>query len=214
VAPRRQAAIATRWLCEFWTGDGVVSSVQRLFIAADVPSTVRVSLDEAAQRAAMYWPAAAVRWTPAADRHLTLRFLGDTSPELVPGLTAAMDDVALTVAPLPLCLHTPGTFPADSPPRVLWMGLRPDAGQAALMQLQQHLEHRVQHLGYEAEARPYRPHITLGRVRRGAHQPASDWHQAASPMVFRVQEILLVRSERHETGARYTTMHRARLRGT
>lgn len=186
----------------------------RLFIAVAVPSIVRDRLDQTARRASTHWPPDAVRWTPSGNQHLTLRFLGDTTPERVPALVMAMDDIAAFVAPLELHLDRTGAFPANGPARVLWMGLRADAGYAALMPLQQRLECRVRDLGWEAETRPYQPHLTLGRVGAGRHRPSGDWHQTAPPgSGIAVKELLLMRSELHGSGARYSTVHAARLGG-
>jgi 2'-5' RNA ligase len=101
----------------------------------NVPTTAREWLDQTARRASTHWPSGAVRWTPSGNQHLTLRFLGDTTPEHV----TAMDDIAASVAPLELGLDRTGVFPEKGPPRVLWMGLRADAGYAALLSLQQQL---------------------------------------------------------------------------
>jgi 2'-5' RNA ligase len=185
---------------------------ERLFIAVGLPSDVGAALEETARRLAPYWPSGVVRWTTAGNQHLTLRFLGDTRPEQVAKLKVVMDEVVAGQPPFELHLDGTGTFPPTGPARVLWAGLRSDDGRRALTALQQRLEGRVRDLGCAAESRPYRPHLTLGRVRRGAPPSSGEWQRhAPKPMVIPVDEILLMRSELHKTGARYTTLHTACL---
>ncbi|MDA0336736.1 MAG: RNA 2',3'-cyclic phosphodiesterase [bacterium] len=186
----------------------------RLFIAAGLPSSAQVFLDGTVQNVAAQWPATAVRWTASGHHHLTLRFLGDTETARVAALTRLVDGVATMAAPFQLEFGSPGVFPANGPAKVLWMGLQPDAGEAQLRLLQQRLERGLQDLGWEAETRPYRPHLTLGRVRAGSHQPLHDWHRAAAAThSFPVTEILLMRSELHPAGARYNRVYAAPLVG-
>ena len=63
-------------------------------------------------------------------------------------------------------------FPNPRRPRVLWVGLEGDLN--ALAGLQAAVEQAVTGLGYAAEERPFSPHITLGRVRRGVSGAALD----------------------------------------
>ena len=170
------------------------------------------TLVETAGRLAAYWRPGGVRWTTAGNQHLTLRFLGETSPEQVPALTAVMDELVAGQTPFVLHLAGTGAFPPTGPPRVLWVGLRSDEGRRALTTLQRRLEGRVGDLGWEAESRPYRPHLTLGRIRHGASPASRDWQRhAPRPLGIPVNEILLMRSDLRQTGARYTTLHAARL---
>jgi 2'-5' RNA ligase len=73
---------------------------------------------------------------------------------------------------------------------------------------------------FPREARPFRPHVTLGRVRegRGPLDPAARRivADAASSVLGRspVDELVLFRSELSPRGARYTALARAPLGGS
>ena len=105
-----------------------------------------------------------VRWVAEARLHLTLHFLGDVAPELVPELQAAISlNIADCMAPW-LELHKPGAFPNQRRPRVLWAGS--DQLPPALEQLHQALGQALTSVGVPLERRAYHPHVTLGYVQR------------------------------------------------
>ena len=127
----------------------------RLFVALDVPPEVRGEL------AALAVEMAGARWTPPERLHVTLRFLGDTPAERVPALEAALRE---TKSP-PLALRLDGltAFPSRRSPRLIAARIAPDAD---LADLQRQVEAAAQDLGFEPEGRPFRPHVTLARLKR------------------------------------------------
>jgi 2'-5' RNA ligase len=73
-----------------------------------------------------------------------------------------------------LRLGQPGSFGPHTAPRVLWIGLGGDL--AALEALQSRLAAGLKEEGFEPEARPFRPHITLARRRAAARgEPIPTW---------------------------------------
>ncbi len=137
---------------------------RRTFIAGDIPDHVCQQLSGFARQLATGWRAGQVRWTPAQNMHITLRFLGETHDQQIPQVVDCLRTRCSEVAPIELALDSLGAFPNVRQPRVIWVGL---AGQMADQGgLQGHLEEDVRHLGWEAEDRTFRPHLTLGRPRR------------------------------------------------
>jgi 2'-5' RNA ligase len=138
----------------------------RLFIALDVPAAVRESLvvlrDDDLDGA---------RWTKPEQLHCTLRFLGDTPEEQVPEIEAAL---ARIDAPPSLSLEISGltAFPSRRRPRVLVARVTPTD---ELMDLQRQIEAAVQELGVEPENRPFRPHVTVARLKRADAAAVHDW---------------------------------------
>jgi len=63
--------------------------------------------------------------------------------------------------------------------------------------------------GFPAEARAFRPHLTLGRVRDRAHPAAAAGPLEPAP--FRVAEVVLYRSELLPEGALHTPVERVPL---
>ena len=100
------------------------------------------------------------RWVPAENLHATVAFLGETSAAdaVVDAVTAA----AAPWAPVSLRLEGLGAFPSARRARVLWAGLGGDV--AAMTGIAAAVSRVLEPLGFESEARPFRPHVTLARL--------------------------------------------------
>ena len=119
-------------------------------------------------------------------------------------------DAVARVEPFEIELGEAGRFPPRGRPRILWRGVGPAGPLTALAR---RLEDAARELGFRAEERPFRPHLTLARARRGerATLPAGDDPlPAAGP--FRVERATLFRSVLHPSGARYTALDHFPLR--
>jgi 2'-5' RNA ligase len=152
---------------------------------------------------------------PADKLHLTVKFIGERPPDAVDALAAAAARVASRHEPLLLEVGRFGAFPSQRRPRVLWLGVRPDP---RLELLHHDVELACAELGLPVEGRPFRPHLTLGRVR--AAGPPVDPRVlalAARGVHFRVEVTVdsldLMLSEPAHGGTRYTPLARAPLAG-
>lgn len=185
------------------------SETWRTFIALPLPPNWQCALSSVLEQLSASIPPDAVRWTAPANIHLTLRFLGATDPALVPAIIARLQQSLPGTPPPALSLCELGTFPARREPRIIWAGLAGDL--ELLAKLQTVAESAAVSLGWPAERRPFRPHLTLGRVRDRASAaqlrtilraittatipPASIWHPDA---------VLLYRSVLTPQGPIYT----------
>ena len=105
-----------------------------------------------------------ISWTRPGNWHLTLKFLGEVDEPRLPELSQALRGVCF--APLALAVGCAGVFPQAGAPRVLWAGLAQGRDESARLAAQ--VEHVLAPLGFAPEARPFAPHLTLGRVRQAA----------------------------------------------
>lgn len=132
----------------------------RLFLAINLPQEVR----GAAYQATSFLRAAvpAIGWVRDPLLHLTLKFLGLRSPEDARNVAGAMHDVAARHRVIALRLSGVCAFPNFRRPRVVWMTV----SQEPRLELLHHdVELRCVELGFAVDGRPFRPHMTLGRVR-------------------------------------------------
>jgi 2'-5' RNA ligase len=178
---------------------------------------VAIDLDAEARRAAAGWLAqlragsdvSAVRWVRPEALHVTLRFLGNVAASRVEAIARAVGAEVARIAPFELALGTPKLFPSPRRPRVVALELEPEA---PLAELAAAVERGVVAAGFEAEARRFRAHLTLGRI-RGDRAPALG--AASAPAArFRVGEAVLFRSDLSPSGSRYTPLERMPLGGT
>ncbi|MEX0756842.1 MAG: RNA 2',3'-cyclic phosphodiesterase, partial [Acidimicrobiia bacterium] len=130
-----------------------MESVGRIFVAIGFPAEVRVHL---ADRLA-HLPIPIV---PAANLHLTLRFLGDIDPVGLDRLLAALDE-SRWPAPFPLRLGGLWAFPKPAKATVVWI----DAVGDRLEELAETVEDACEEAGLGREERPFRPHVTVSRLR-------------------------------------------------
>ena len=132
----------------------------RTFVAIDLDAGLKRSLEDLVRK--LRRSGADVRWIDSRGMHLTLKFLGEVAPEALPAVIQAVREAVSGQARFPLVLRGTGTFPEGRSPRVLWMGA---AEEPSLMGLQKAVEFALEPQGYPAEARPFHPHLTLGRVK-------------------------------------------------
>jgi 2'-5' RNA ligase len=99
-----------------------------------------------------------------------------------------------------------GVFPGIKRPRIVWVGL---SGQLeSLVDLQRQLEERLEGLGFEKDKRPFKGHLTLGRV-KGRLDPkqlggALKRYGGFTSETFYAENVVLYKSELKPTGAVYT----------
>jgi 2'-5' RNA ligase len=156
-----------------------------------------------------------VRWVRAEQYHLTLKFLGDASPEQLEQLAAGLRELSKISSSFVIQLEGVGAFPRMERPRTIW--LRVSAGEAPLAALAGEVEAAGVAAGFPREARPFSAHLTLGRVRstRDLRALAERLRGAAGGPVppFAVEELLLMESQLRPDGPRYTVRERCRLAG-
>lgn len=182
----------------------------RCFLALDVPPHVRSALAATVERLRASTRRADVRWVSPEAMHLTLRFLGETAD--VAAVRAVASTVAARHQPIRLRLAGLGTFPGPAQPRVVWAGLTTGAGDAATLAAA--LEAAVVALGFAPEPRPFRAHVTLGRVR--SHRGSADIRRALEACAgewgaWTAGDVVLFRSHLGPRGARYEALARLPL---
>lgn len=159
---------------------------------------------------------AAAKWVPPANFHLTLKFLGDQEPAAVEGALAALRRAANRTLPFEMALSGLGAFGDGGRPRVLWAGVT--EGRGALEGLAEAVEREMAAAGFAPEARRFRPHLTLARIREGAPAPAS----LADYLVqerdrflgkLSVSGAVLMKSELRPSGPLYTPLGHAPFGG-
>ena len=95
---------------------------------------------------------------------------------------------------------------------MLWVGLGDGVEEA--QRVQARLDERLAALGFEREARAFHPHLTIGRVKslKGAQAlmaRADAYHLPT--LSFTAREIVLMQSQLHPAGARYTPLAKAQF---
>ena len=181
----------------------------RLFIAIELPATLRRRVQDHIDQLKKALPDARASWTREENLHLTLKFLGDTPVNRVEALSQAAARAAAQVSPFEVIIGGCGAFPTRGQPRVLWIGIEDPTG--AQNKLYRALEDECARAGFPREARPFHPHLTIARLRQphGARRLV-ELHEEIGfdPVPVNVSDVCLIRSELKSGGSRYTVISR------
>ena len=188
----------------------------RSFVAIELPEEVKnrlVRLRGGLERKEH----AFVKWVEPGGIHLTLKFLGNISPELVTEITRAIKESSEGISPFRLELSGLGAFPNLKQPRVVWVGIYGEVDK--LLRLQHNVDSALISLGFAKEERPFTPHLTLARIKQGAPFTqlknfgelvmSSNFEREYS---FEVKTVDLMRSQLTPKGAIYTRISVVELR--
>ena len=139
--------------------------------------------------------------------HITLKFCGERQEECVESLKRNL----ARLKPFGGCelrIEGSGGFPSIERPRIVWAGISGEVEK--LCRLQKNVDMASLHSGIDREARPFSPHLTLGRRNSGA--PLTDTALRGIrdfPIVtgtWRAKEIILMKSELLPKGPTYTPL--------
>jgi RNA 2',3'-cyclic 3'-phosphodiesterase len=188
------------------------SDTWRVFCAIELPEAVRTRVVRHIAHLKDAVPDAHASWSRDANLHLTLKFLSEIPQTSVSGFSGAASRAVAGVAPFKILLERTGVFPKHGPPRVLWLGTTDPQGR--LGELQARLEDESSKAGFQKEARPFNPHLTLARLRKPTHaRTLAAVHQELKfePAEIAVSELLVIRSELSSEGSKYTVVSRHSL---
>ena len=178
----------------------------RLFFSVPVTDEARSGASgtlRAMKRAAGDAP---LSWTKDEQLHFTLAFLGEQPENPLPRLREAALPCAALHA-FDLTLSGAGAFPDARRPRVLWVGA--EQGARELEDLAACLARGLRSAGFALEKRPFRAHLTVGRVRPGGERGASRALGAAPRgeiARMRVDRLSLMQSQLSPHGAKHSVV--------
>lgn len=183
----------------------------RCFIAIEIPDNWRSALTKVCDPTGL--TPRGVRWVRPEQYHVTLRFLGEIEDQLVPAISDAVAQSAAQIEPFALRLAGLGAFRSRDVARVVWAGIDdPTHGCQRWIDL---AGPALEALGFDADSRPYHPHITLARAKTGraGHDLNRFVEHAASlpPLSFDASLLTLFESLLGRHGAHYRVLSRVPL---
>ena len=134
----------------------------RSFIAIELPESVKQELvileNQLKERSGIN-----AKWVDPYSIHLTIKFLGNVPVNKIDGILHAMEEAVKSTGPFTLQITGLGAFPNLNRVQVAWVGLTGELDR--LTKIQQQVESGLVPLGFAAEKRAFKPHLTLARVR-------------------------------------------------
>lgn len=130
----------------------------RLFAGISIPAEINSQLEELVRELK---PVARLRWNPAANFHITTKFIGAWAEERLEPLVSALHAVRAATPPFRIAIRGTGFFPDIRHPRSFYARVN---GGAELAALASRTDQACAKLGVEAETRRFTPHLTLARI--------------------------------------------------
>lgn len=184
----------------------------RSFLAITLPNEVKARLADTVRRLAPL--ATDVKWCGKDQLHLTLAYLGETSPAILPHVTAVTDRVCAAFPAFTCRAYGLGFFGTKRNPQTLWAGVDPTPELEAL---HERLWMELKKFGYENDELDFRPHVTLGRcreaVRNRAVIEAMDEQEEVDFGAWQVTRVTFYESRLTPRGAVYRTLGHSALMG-
>jgi len=196
----------------------------RIFIGIDLDPEVRARISRLLEGVQGFAPDA--RWVRPESLHITLKFIGEQSPEQIAAITERLRRVEGSAFDIRVGGY--GFFPTAKAPRVFWVGIQ--AG-TQLSELAESIDAATAELGIPREDRPFSPHLTLARA--GGRSGSPKWRKGDGPSsvfavlgkrlaamseldfgTMMVNEFILYQSQLSPGGSKYTKLQRfGSLRG-
>jgi len=187
----------------------------RSFIAVELPDELKLALTrlQSQLKSGREYP---VKWVDPYSVHLTLKFLGNIDVARIGEITGAIETSAQGIPPFQVAVGGRGVFPGLRRVQVAWGGLGGDIDR--LSQLKQRIESNLVPLGFVAESRPFKPHLTLARVRERASPEERESFgrlitdaSIQDKYSFNVDAVSLMKSQLTREGAVYSRIGSVKL---
>lgn len=182
---------------------------RRCFIALEITEPVVSAVAELLQ---LFRQAGAeVRWVRPETLHLTVKFLGELREPAVDEVRKVLRSVVPRHPVFSVKISGIGGFPSLRRPKVLWAGV---SSLGELTEFQSDLDGELARSGFEADSRPYVPHLTLGRIRSGLSESLPGLQEMAAHVFGKVEfrQVVLKESRLSASGPDYADLLRVDLR--
>ncbi len=148
-----------------------------------------------------------ISWVDPMLYHITLRFLGDTPLPVVGDIGRALQESLELPGRWGVRMSGAGSFGPRKNPRVIWVGFE-DSTMFDL--LKGKLDRVLQACGIPPVEQPFRPHLTLGRIRslkdlEGFYSSIGEIQEKFNQLV-KFERLVFFRSEPGQAGPRYTSL--------
>lgn len=189
----------------------ILPPVVRVFFAIDLTDNIKNRLAVYIESLKKISKSKQIRWTRPENLHITLQFLAEVNGvHIDPMINNVKAELASAIQPFQIGLRSIHLYPDPHRPRVLVIDVVP---QDTLTQLSKLIGSAIQKSGYEIEARPFRAHMTIGRIKTAQMNTLNFLADIAPPSTNQidVNEVVLFKSEPHPDGSHYIPLQRIAL---
>lgn len=182
----------------------------RTFIAVDLPQDAKLEVDRLTS--SFRNEGRGIKWVNAENLHITLRFLGDTREEVIPGLAETIKTNIYGFGKFELSLSELGGFPNLRMPRVIWVDTK--IGKDKLRDLATSVEMACIESKLGRSDKRFLPHLTIGRVKNpsGIDNLLKKIQRTSFETDrFEINAVTIFKSDLSPAGPKYTPLEIIRL---
>jgi len=182
----------------------------RAFMAVLLPEDLKRSAWEVQEQMRREFPEGSIRWVAPENFHLTLRFFGDLDAKACAKAGAVVEQIDGAFGSLAVRISGASAFPSPTRPQTLWLALQDENG--GLERLAQEVDRRIRQAGFGPPDKPWKSHLTVGRVGRNrALRCDPEWSARLtwSREVSTIETIALMQSELRPQGPKYSPLRTA-----
>ena len=182
----------------------------RTFIAVDFQTEILTKIERIIDYLRTQTPVDALKWVKRDNLHLTLKFIGEISPDKIYQVKALMAEALLSSTAFAVEVKGLGMYPNANNPRVVWLGIENGSG---LVDTHKRLNNILSQVNIKPDTRPFSPHLTIARVKKNALPNqvklvggTLSQFKVGSLGITRVENIRLYQSELTPQGSIYTPL--------
>ncbi|MDP2766870.1 MAG: RNA 2',3'-cyclic phosphodiesterase [Candidatus Methanoperedens sp.] len=175
-------------------------NAKRLFMAINLPEKIKRKIVEFTDKLAKNNKNKPIKWVMGDGLHITLHFLGYADGMLEEQVKLAMQSLSGKFGELKFSLGKISAFPNLMNPRIIFLECEQTNGKS-VFKLQELLGEKLTQLGIAVDERPWKPHITLGRVKERCDFKTGDC--SIEPLNFSAASFELMESRLTPKGAEY-----------
>ena len=185
--------------------------IKRLFIAVNLPLAIKEQLHELVLKLQKDNKNKPVKWVEKENFHLTLHFLGSVPEEKIKTINQDIEPIVANFQTLNFQLSNAiNAFPDLNNPKVVFLEMK-ELNDGKTVKLQKEIGQALLRLGFEIDYRPFKLHLTLGRIKFKTSIAIPKFSFQASK--FRIQSIDLMSSELTSSGPIYSIVKTYNLKG-
>jgi 2'-5' RNA ligase len=184
--------------------------MKRVFAAIDISDEAREAIRSYIDDLRLGFERVPAKWERPEKLHITVKFAGSIDEEQLAAFSEQIQKAGQSVAPFQIKIVSTGAFVKRRGPSVLWLGTKVvSVGEDPFSSLAGRLHENI-------SKRPFRPHITIARIKDPKkvndlieRHLASDFESTP----FHVDKLVIYESVLVPTGSVYSNLGSFRLRG-
>jgi 2'-5' RNA ligase len=184
----------------------------RLFACLPFPAHVQEQIADYAHSLVPAFDRAHPAWVPQENLHLTLHFFGEVEAQTAAALQGLLEEAARLCPALHLATGKLSALPSMRSPRVLYIAMDIQPAEA-LAKLVDRMRAVAAQIGAETEARPWKAHLTLARLKTPL-MPELSSLPAPPGLTFSIDAFELMQSRLKPSGAVYSPLKHYPLAGS